>query len=68
MIIEYERDQELEPIIAEPINVPWRHGPMKRGLNFEDYVRGHEIIRDERSHYMLRFDLMEHLWALKRNL
>ena len=68
MIIEDERDQELEPIIAEPINVPWRHGPMRRGLNFEDYVQGHEMIRDERSHYMLRNDLMEHLWTLKGNL
>jgi hypothetical protein len=68
MIIEDERDQELEPIIAEPINVPWRHGPMRRGLNFEDYVQGHEMIRDERSHYILRNDLMEHLWALKGNL
>ena len=39
---------------------------MRRGLNFEDYVRGHEMIQDERSHYMN--DLVEHLWALKGNL
>ena len=60
MIIEDERDQEMEPIIAQPIHVPWRHGPMRRGLNFEDYVRGHEMIEDESSHCMLRNDLMEH--------
>jgi hypothetical protein len=41
---------------------------MRRGLNSEDCVRAHEMIRDERSHYMLRNDLMEHLWALKGNL
>jgi hypothetical protein len=41
---------------------------MRRRLNFEDYVHGHEMIRDGRSHYMLRNDLMEHLWALKGNL
>ena len=41
---------------------------MRRGLNFEDYVRGHEMIRDEMSHYMLRNDLIEQLWALKGNL
>ena len=43
---------------------------MRRGLNFEDYVHEHEheMIRDERSHYMLRNDLMEYLWALKGNL
>ena len=68
MIIEDEIDQELEPIIAEPINVPWRLGPTRRGLNFEDYVQGHNSIRDERSHCMLRDNLMEHLWASKGNL
>ena len=68
MIIEDERDQELEPIIVDTINVPWRHRPMRGGLNFEDYVRGHEMIRDERSHYMLRNNLIEYLWALKENL
>ena len=68
MIIEDKRDEELEPIFPEPMNIPWRHGPMSRGLNFEDYVRGHEMIRDEKSHYMLRIDLMEHLWTLKKNL
>ncbi len=50
MIIEDERDKKLEPIIAKTINVLWRHGPLRGGLNFEDYVRGHEMIRDERSH------------------
>jgi hypothetical protein len=68
MIIEDERDQQLEPIIAEPINIPWRHELMRRGLNFEDYVHGHEMIRDKRSHYMLKNGLMEHLWAFKVNL
>ena len=68
MIIEDERDQEMKPIIARPINVLWRHGPMRRGLNFQDYVRRYEMIRDEKSHYMLRNDLMEHMWTLKGNL
>lgn len=40
MILEDERHQEVEPLIAEPINVPWRCGPMRFGLNLEDYVRG----------------------------
>ena len=44
IIIEDERDQELEPIIADTSNIPWRHGPMRCGLNFEDYIRGHEMI------------------------
>ena len=58
----------MEPIIAQPIHVWWRHGPKRHGLNFEDYVREHEMVQDERSHYMLRNDLMEDLWAIKGNL
>jgi hypothetical protein len=65
MITEDERYHEMEPIIARSIHVPWRRGPMRRGLNSEDYIRGHEMIQDERSHYMLRNDLIKHLWALK---
>ena len=68
MIIESGRDQEMEPIIAEHIHAPWRRGPMRRGLNFEDYVHGREMIRDERSFHMLKNDLMEQLWALKKEL
>ena len=41
---------------------------MRRGLNFEDYVRGREMVRGERSFHMLKNDLMEQLWALKKNL
>ena len=58
MIIEDEGDRKMKLIIAQPNHVP---GPMRRGLNFEDYVHVHEMIRDERSHYMLRNELMEHL-------
>ena len=52
-------------MIARPIHVPWRRGRMRHGLNYEDYIHGHEMIQDERSHHMLRNDLIEHLWALK---
>jgi hypothetical protein len=34
----------MEPIIAKRIHAPWRRGLMRRGLNFEDYVCGHEMI------------------------
>ena len=44
MIIEDEREQEMELIIVEPIHVPWRCGPMRRRLNFKNYVREHEMI------------------------
>ena len=68
LIIDDGRDQKMEPVIAQPIHVLWRRGPIRHGLNFEYYVHGHKMIRDERSHYMLRNDLMERLWALKGNL
>ena len=68
LIIEDKRDKKLEPIIAEPINVSWRHGPMRCGLKFEYYVHGRKMIRYEMSNYRLRNDLVEHLWALKGKL
>ena len=68
MIIEDKRDEEMNLIIAQPNHVPWRRGPMRRGLSFEDYVCGLAMIRDERLHCMLRNDYMEQLWAFNGNL
>ena len=44
MFIKDERDKEMEPIIAQLNHVSWRHEPMRHGLNFEDYVDGHDMI------------------------
>ena len=60
MIIEDERDEALEPV-----NPLIDMLPLRRGLTFEDLLRGTESINNEIKHYALRNDLIEHLWELK---
>ena len=60
MIIEDERDEALEPVNPVIDMLLFR-----RGLTFEDLLRGTESINNEDKHYALRYDLIEHLWELK---
>lgn len=63
MIIEDEVDIEgLEDIILELREdaVPLRHG-----LSFEQLIETTKEVENRDTHFGLRSDLIEHLWALK---
>ena len=59
MIIDDEKALELEDLNLR--------GPavLSRGLTFEDLMMGTRKIENEDTHYSLRGDLIQHLWALK---
>ena len=59
MIIDDEKALELEDLnLRAPI-------VLRRGLTFEDLMMGTREIENEDTHYSLRGDLIQHLWALK---
>jgi hypothetical protein len=63
MILEDEKDvQGLEYIISE---LEGNVLPMQSGLTFDQLVRSTIELENEDTHYELRGDLIEHLWALK---
>jgi hypothetical protein len=63
MILEDEENVEgLEDIIPE---LQVDDVPMERGLTFQQLVSSTIEIENSNTHYALRGDLIEHLWALK---
>jgi hypothetical protein len=63
MILEDEAGVEgLEDILGDlPDDAP----PLQRGLTFDDLVQGQIELENADTHYELRGDLIEHLWAFK---
>lgn len=63
MIVEDEQDETgLEDIVSELLD---NNLPFGRDLSFEDLMSGTTKLQDVDSHFGLRGDLIEHLWALK---
>jgi len=63
MIVENEQDEpRLEDIVTELLD---NNLSFDRDLSFEDLVSGTDQIQDVDSHFGLRGNLIEHLWALK---
>jgi hypothetical protein len=63
LMIEDESNYNLEPLFDVGSNVShlrWR-------LSFEDYCQGNTQIENVATHYNLKNDLVEHLWAWKGN-
>ncbi len=63
LIIEDESNCNLEPLFNFGSNV----SHLKWRLSFEDYHQGTTQIENVATHYNLKNDLVEHLWAWKGN-
>jgi hypothetical protein len=59
LIMEDESNCNLEYLFNVGSNV----SHLKQGLSFEDYYQGTTQIENVATHYNLRNDLVEHLWA-----
>jgi len=63
MIVKNEKDEfGLKDIVTKLLD---SNLSFDRDLSFEDLVNGPAQIQDVNSHFGLRDDLIEHLWALK---
>jgi len=63
MIVEDEQDEPgLKDIVTELLD---NDLSFDRDLSFKDLISGTAEIQDVDSHFNLRGDLIEHLWALK---
>jgi hypothetical protein len=63
MIIEDGSGSSLEPLFErKPMST------VRRGLSFEDYCIGSIEVAYVHTYYAFHVDLVEHLWAMKRNL
>jgi hypothetical protein len=62
MIIENEASENLKLTWQEHDLVQFR-----RGFTFQTFMHGTNAIENVDSRYRLRFDLIEHLWAMKGN-
>jgi hypothetical protein len=63
MIVENGNGSSLEPYFElKPMSI------MQRGLSFEDYCIGSMEIEYVHTYYAFHVDLVEHLWATKRNI
>jgi hypothetical protein len=63
MILDDEQDVPgLENILAPEFG---GNVPLRRGLSFEELATSTSEIENKDTHYGLRGDLIEHLWALK---
>lgn len=65
MILDDERDVPgLENIV---VGLEHEIVPLCRGLSLDQLMTHTNEIENENTHYRLRGDLIEHLWALKGN-
>jgi hypothetical protein len=63
MILEDEKDVEgLEDILAD---LYANNVPIQRGMTFESLVANTIELENSDTHFGLRGDLIEHLWAVK---
>ncbi len=63
MIIENGNGSSLKPYFeSKPMLI------VRRGLSFEDYCIGSIEVEYVHTYYPFHVDLVEHLWAMKRNI
>ena len=65
MIIEDERDENLETDYDAPLSLPTSLISREHTEDFDAFLKHHGHLRDHVAHYQLRNDLMEHLWELE---
>jgi hypothetical protein len=61
MVVQDERNGDFESIF----DFPMRGGSMRRGVPFEELRAGVRDVESVATHFKLRNDLIDHLWALK---
>ncbi len=55
-----EKDNNLEPLFEQE-----DLRQLKGGLTLPTYMQGNKELKNSQTHFNLRFDLIEHLWAMK---
>jgi len=60
MLIEDDKNNHLEPFFQQTNLMQ-----LKQGLTFDSFMQGTQKIENSCTHFNLRSNLVEHLWAMK---